>query len=82
MGSPSGPGHAAAALTHIDRPDALAVLIDAIDDRDSIVQANARMAVAQRLRLNAEWDALRSGYLSVPQFQAIARTALARGEDP
>lgn len=77
-----GRADAAAALTHIDRPDALAVLIDAIDDRDPIVQANARMAVAERLRLNAEWDALRSGYLSVPEFQAIARTALARGEDP
>lgn len=57
------------------------VLINAVDDRDSIVQANARMAVAERLRLNAEWDALRSGYMSVPEFPATARTALARGGD-
>lgn len=77
-----GRAYAAAALTHIDRPDALAVLIDAVDDRDPIVQANARMAVAERLRLNAEREALVSGHLSAPEFQALARTALARGEDP
>lgn len=67
---------AAAALRWIDRPAALIPLIGALDDRDPLVQAHAREAVAQRLRLHAEADALRSGQMGVPEFRARAWAAL------
>jgi hypothetical protein len=71
---------AAAVLARIERPAALAVLITALDDPDVAVRANALQAVAQRLRLNAEADALRSGHLTLPEFRAAASAALADGE--
>ena len=69
---------AAAALTHIDRREAVAALITVLDDRDIAVRANAAIAVADRLRLNAEADARASGYMSLEEFRALAWAALDR----
>jgi hypothetical protein len=69
---------AAAKLTHIDRREALAALITALDDRDIAVSANAEGAVRERLRLNAEADARRSGYMSLREYRALAWAALDR----
>lgn len=67
---------AAAALTHIDRREALAALITALDDRDIAVRANAEQAVSERLRLNAEADAMASGQMSLREFRERAWAAL------
>lgn len=69
---------AAAKLTHIDRREAIAALITALDDRDIAVSANALQAVQERLRLNAEADAMRSGYMSLREYRALAWAALDR----
>jgi len=68
--------HAAAALTHIDRREAVSALITALDDRDIAVGANARLAVQDRLRLNAETDAWCSGHMHLREFRALAQAAL------
>jgi HEAT repeat protein len=70
--------HAAAMLRHIDRPAALPPLIGALDDRDVAVRANAKQAMRERLGLDAEADALKSGQMTVKEFRAAARAALAR----
>jgi len=67
---------AAAALTHIDRREAIAALITALDDRDIAIRANAKQAVRERLRLNAEADAMRSGHMTLREFRALAQAAL------
>jgi len=69
---------AAAALTHIDRREAVTALITALGDRDIAVNANAWSAVPERLRLNAEADAWGSGHMTLREFRALAWAALDR----
>ena len=68
--------YAAAALRNIDRREAVAALLTALDDRDIAVRANAELAVQERLRLNAEADARDSGHMTRSAFRALARAAL------
>ena len=71
---------AAAMLRQIERPAALVPLIDALDDRDIAVRANAKLAVRERLGLHAEADALKRGEITVEELRRAARIALARVE--
>jgi hypothetical protein len=67
-------------LRRIERPAALLPLVEALDDRDVAVRANARLAVTERLHLNAEADAMDSGRRSLADFRAAARAALGEAE--
>ena len=71
---------AAAMLKRIERPAALVALIDALGDRDTVVDANAKQAMRDRVGLGAEVDAVKYGRMSVEELRAAARTALARLE--
>jgi HEAT repeat protein len=68
--------YAAGTLRYIDRREAVAALITAMDDRDIAVRANAKLAVKEQLRLNAEADARDSGHMTRSEFRAFAWAAL------
>jgi hypothetical protein len=68
--------YAAAALRNIDRQEAIAALITALEDRDIAVRANAELAVQERLRLNVETDARDSGHMTRSEFRTLAWAAL------
>lgn len=71
--------YAAAKLRYgVDNRDAVATLINAINDRDTTVRAHAQLGVAERLRLNAEADALGSNQMTIDEFRVLAREALDR----
>jgi len=68
--------YAASTLARIDRREAVAALITALDDRDIAVRANAELAVQEQLHLNAEADARDSGHMTRREFRALAWAAL------
>jgi hypothetical protein len=69
---------AAAKLRLIRRREAIEALLTALDDRDTVVRANAGLGVKEQLRLNAEDDAMTSGYVTLREYRALAADALDR----